>query len=275
MNLFAYEWKLFTMRRCPPGLSLKTRLNKYNDIYFALYFVPRIICCSNIPRSVCISSVHRTFWGRKGLRWVKSDWFLFHFLIPSCRESLRQFREMKRLPFLVSLAFINTMFCARVDFKCRVIFTFLKEIEANGMKGCGWTQKLNPRSTFTATHKPLYIASFIFVRKINARTRVKITRRWKPTVRCLLPTGHCLIFNWRVLSPKSRTFSPNDIYLYLSLWGMAVERDWRISLFRTFFLHQTRLLTSQLIFMAQNANTFIIRPLCSIFKATQGKFWIS
>ena len=171
------------MRRCPPGLSLKTRLNKYNDIYFALYFVPRIICCSNIPRSVCISSVHRTFWGRKGLRRVKSDWFLFHFLIPSCRESLRQFREMKRLPFLVSLAFINTMFCVRVDFQFRVIFTFVKEIEANGMKGCGWTQKLNPRSTFTATHKPLYIASFIFVRKINARTRVKITRRWKPTLR--------------------------------------------------------------------------------------------
>ena len=56
------------------------------------------------------------------------------FFIPSDRKSPREFREMKRLPFLVSLALIDTMFCVRVDFQCRVIFTFVKEIEANGMK---------------------------------------------------------------------------------------------------------------------------------------------
>ena len=33
------------------------------------------------------------------------------FFIPSDRKSPREFREMKRLPFLVSLALINTMFC--------------------------------------------------------------------------------------------------------------------------------------------------------------------
>ena len=135
--------------------------------------------------------------------------------------------------------------------------------------------KIEPSVNFYVYAQTFNIASFIYVRKFNARTRVEITRRWKPTLRCPSRRGHCLIFNWRVLSPKSRTFSPNDIYLYLSLWRMAVERDWRISLcFKFFFLHQIRLLTSQLIFMAQNANIFMIGPLCSIYKAVQGKFCI-
>ena len=72
---------------------------------------------------------------------------------------------------------------------------------------------------------------FIYVRKINARTHVKITRLWKPTLRCLSHTGHCLIFDWRVLSPKSRTFSPNDIYLKNGgRKGLANQ-----FMFRTFF----------------------------------------
>ena len=60
--------------------SLWKRGLKDNDLYILHYFVPCIICWGHIPRSVCISSVHRTFWGRKVLRWVKSVWFLFHFL---------------------------------------------------------------------------------------------------------------------------------------------------------------------------------------------------
>ena len=85
------------------------------------------------------------------------------------------------------------------------------------MKGCAETQKLNPRSTFTSMRKRLYIASILLTCvKLTHVRHVKITRLWKPTLRCLSHTGHCLIFDWRVLSPKSRTFSPNDIYPYLS-----------------------------------------------------------
>ena len=113
---------------------------------------------------------------------------------------------------------------------------------------------------------------FIYVRKINARTHVKITRLWKPTLRCLSHTGHCLIFDWRVLSPKSRTFSPNDIYLKNGgRKGLANQ-----FMFRTFFSSSNSLVDElRLIFMAQNANILIIGPLCSIYKAVQGKFFIS
>ena len=133
------------------------------------------------------------------------------------------------------------MFCVRVDFHSRVIFTCVNEIEA--MYERLWVNaKIEPSFNFYV-YAQTFIHSlyFINVRKINARTHVKITRLWKPTLRCLSHTGHCLIFDWRVLSPKSRTFSPNDIYL-----KNGVERDWRISLcFGLFSLHQTRLLTSR------------------------------
>ena len=122
------------------------------------------------------------------------------------------------------------MICVRVDFHSRVIFTRVNKIQA-------MYERLNRRSTFTSMRKRSYIASILLTCvKLTHVRHVKITRLWKPTLRCLPHTGHCLIFDWRVLSPKSRTFSPNDIYLYLSLCRMAVERDWRISLcFGLFF----------------------------------------
>ena len=138
------------------------------------------------------------------------------------------------------------MICVRVDFHSRVIFTRVNKIQAMYERLCV-NAKIEPSLNFYVYGQTfIHSLYFIYVRKINARTHVKITRLWKPTLRCLSHTGHCLIFDWRVLSPKSRTFSPNDIYLYLSLCRMAVERDWRISLcFGLFFLHQTRLLTSR------------------------------
>ena len=148
---------------------------------------------------------------------------------------------MKRLPFLVSLALINTMFCVRVDFHSRVIFMCVNEIEAMYERLC-INAKIEPSLNFYV-YAQTFIHSlyFIYVRKINARTHVKIKRRWKPTLRCLSRTGHRLIFDWRVLSPKSRTFSPNDIYLKNGgRKGLANQ-----FMFRTFFLHQTRLLTSR------------------------------
>ena len=128
------------------------------------------------------------------------------------------------------------MICVRVDFHSRVIFTRVNKIQAMYERLCV-NAKIEPSLNFYVYGQTfIHILYFIYVRKINARTHVKITRRWKPTLRCLSHTGHCLIFDWRVLSPKSRTFSPNDIYLYLSLCRMAVERDWRISLcFGLFF----------------------------------------
>ena len=128
------------------------------------------------------------------------------------------------------------MICVRVDFHSRVIFTRVNKIQAMYERLCV-NAKIEPSLNFYV-YAQTFIHSlyFINVRKINARTHVKITWLWKPTLRCLSHTGHCLIFDWRVLSPKSRTFSPNDIYLYLSLCRMAVERDWRISLcFGLFF----------------------------------------
>ena len=122
------------------------------------------------------------------------------------------------------------MICVRVDFHSRVIFTRVNKIQAMYERLCV-NAKIEPSLNFYVYGQTfIHSLYFIYVRKINARTHVKITRLWKPTLRCLSHTGHCLIFDWRVLSPKSRTFSPNDIYLYLSLCRMAVERDWRISL---------------------------------------------
>ena len=127
------------------------------------------------------------------------------------------------------------MICVRVDFHSRVIFTRVNKIQA-------MYERLNPRSTFTSMRKRSYIASILFTCvKLTHVRHVKITRLWKPTLRCLSHTGHCLIFDWRVLSPKSRTFSPNDIYLKNGgRKGLANQ-----FMFRTFFLHQTRLLTSR------------------------------
>ena len=57
---------------------------------------------------------------------------------------------------------------------------------------------------------------------------------------------------------------------------MAVERDWQISYVSNFFSSSKSLVDeSRLIFMAQHANIFIIGPLCSIYKAVQGEFFIS
>ena len=101
------------------------------------------------------------------------------------------------------------MFCVRADFHSRVIFTYVNEIEAMYERLCV-NAKIEPSLNFYVyTQTFIHSLYFIYVRKINARTHVKITRLWKPTLRCLPHTG----FDWRVLSPKSRTFSPNDIYL--------------------------------------------------------------
>ena len=96
---------------------------------------------------------------------------------------------------------------------------------------------------------------FIYVRKINARTHVKITRLWKPTLRCLSHTGHCLIFDWRVLSPKSRTFSPNDIYLKNGgRKGLANQ-----FMFRTFFSSSDSLVDeSSLIQISSSSGLFVL-----------------
>ena len=106
------------------------------------------------------------------------------------------------------------MFCGRVDFHSCVIFTCVNEIEAMYERLCV-NAKIEP-SPNLYVYAQRFIHSLYFitnVRKINARTHVKITRLWKPTLRCLSHMGHCLILDWRALSPKSRTFSPNDIYL--------------------------------------------------------------
>ena len=108
------------------------------------------------------------------------------------------------------------MICVRVDFHSRVIFTRVNKIQAMYERLCV-NAKIEPSLNFYVYGQTfIHSLYFIYVRKINARTHVKITRLWKPTLRCLSHTGHCLIFDWRVLSPKSRTFSPNDIYPYLS-----------------------------------------------------------
>ena len=105
------------------------------------------------------------------------------------------------------------MICVRVDFHSRVIFTHVNKIQAM-YERLRVNAKIEPSLNFYVyTQTFIHSLYFIYVRKINARTHVKITRLWKPTLRCLSHTGHCLIFDWRVLSPKSRTFSPNDIYL--------------------------------------------------------------
>ena len=112
---------------------------------------------------------------------------------------------------------------------------------------------------------------FINVRKINALTHVKIRWRWKPTLSCSSPTGHCLIFDSRtVLSPKSRTFSLNDIYPYLSCGEWRSKGTGKSVYVSNFFSSSKSLVDeSRLIFMAQHANIFIIGSLCSIYKAVQ------
>ena len=42
--------------------------------------------------------------------------------------------------------------------------------------------KIEPSLNFYVYAQTFNIASFIYVRKFNARTRVEITRRWKPTL---------------------------------------------------------------------------------------------
>ena len=142
------------------------------------------------------------------------------------------------------------------------------------MKGCAETQKLNPRSTFTSMRKRLYIASIsLTCVKLTHVRHVKITRLWKPTLRCLSHTGHCLIFDWRVLSPKSRTFSPNDIYPYLSCGEWRSKGTGKSVYVSNFFSSSKSLVDeSRVLFLAQNANIFIIGPLWSIYKAIQGNF---
>ena len=119
------------------------------------------------------------------------------------------------------------MFCVRVDFHSRVIFTYVNVIEAMYERLCV-NAKIEPSLNFYV-YAQTFIHSlyFIYARKINARTHVKITRLWKPTLRCLSHMG----FDWRVLSPKSRMFSPNDIYLKNGgRKGLANQ-----FMFRTFF----------------------------------------
>ena len=109
------------------------------------------------------------------------------------------------------------------------------------MKGCAWTEKTEPLVNFYV-YAQTFIHSlyFIYVCKINARTHVKI--RWR-----LFVTYRALFDIWleKILSLKSRTFSPNDIYLYLSCGEWRSKGTGKSVMFRTFFLHQNRLLTSQ------------------------------
>ena len=154
------------------------------------------------------------------------------------------------------------------------MFACVNDILMNVWKVVRELKKLNPLSTFTSTHKLSYIASILFTCvkfRINALTHVKIRWRWKPTLSCSSPTGHCLIFDSRtVLSPKSRTFSLNDIYPYLSCGEWRSKGTGKSVYVSNFFSSSKSLVDeSRLIFMAQHANIFIIGSLCSIYKAVQ------
>ena len=184
---------------------------------------------------------------------------------------------MKRLPFLVSLALIDIMFCVyKGRFPVSRNFCLCKWYRGNVWKVVRERKKLNSLNFYVYAQTFIHSLYFIYECKINALTHVKIRWRWKPTLSCLSPTGHCLPLIGENTKPEiTHVFSEWYLSLF-ELWRMAVERDWQISYVSNFFSSSKSLVDeSRLIFMAQNANIFIIGPLCSIYKAVQGKFFMS
>ena len=165
------------------------------------------------------------------------------------------------------------MFCVRADFHSRVIFTCVNEIEAMYERLCV-NAKIKPSLNFYV-YAQTFIHSlyFIYVRKINVRTARKNYATVETNLKVFF-TYRALFDLWseKIVSPKSRTFSANDIYLKNGgRKGLANQ-----FMFRSFFSSSNSLVDElRLIFMAQNANMLIIAPLCSIYKAVQGKFFIS
>ena len=155
-------------------------------------------------------------------------WFLYSVLV--------NYNEKTTFSRVVSSNWYNV--CVRVDFQCRVILV-CKWYRGNVWKVVRERKKLNSLNFYVYAQTFIHSLYFIYECKINARTHVKI--RWR------FVTYGALFDLWfeKILSPKSRTFSPNDIYPYLSCGEWRSKGTGKSVYVSNFFLHQNRLLTSQ------------------------------